>query len=40
LAVSIEAVDRDLLVYQHVQAEIDARAAQVRVPATGMGAAR
>ncbi|HRZ55832.1 MAG TPA: hypothetical protein P5525_10300, partial [Candidatus Paceibacterota bacterium] len=33
LAVSIEAVNRDLRVYEHVQAEIRARAPQVRVPA-------
>jgi hypothetical protein len=40
LAVSIEAVNRDLLVYEHVQAEIQARAAQVRIPATPAQAAR
>ncbi len=34
LAVSIEAVNRDLLIYEQVRAEIQARAPQVRVPAT------
>lgn len=39
LAVSIEAVNRDLRVYEHVQAEIQTRVAQVRVLATPPGAA-
>jgi hypothetical protein len=40
LAVSIEAVNRDLLVYEQVQAEIEARAAEVRVLATPTQPAR
>lgn len=32
LAVSIEAVNRDLLVYEHVQAEVQARVAQISIP--------
>lgn len=38
LAVSIEAVNRDLRVYEYVHAEVQARAAQVRIPATPSGA--
>jgi hypothetical protein len=38
LAVSIEAVNQDLRVYEHVQAEIQARAPQVRVAAVPHGA--